>query len=154
MAPLWGKNLKLEPFFMSIFTDELCGPLSPHSLIEAREKAVVAHDHGLLLSGAFIFIALQLGRHDYASLGKVRQDIYTRTVQGEEWKNFQTEDDSIIGSLNQMITDFKVVGLEALHKSQLEWAAKLSARLQVFEQRKILAKTESPSIYGPEGFAP
>ena len=47
-----------------------------------------------------------------------------------------------------------MVGLEALHKSQLEWAAKLNARLQAFEQRKILSKTESPSIYGPEGFAP
>ena len=154
IAPLWGKSLRLEPFFMSIFTDELCGPLDSHCLLEAREKAVDAHDHGLLLSGAFIFIALQLGRHTHATLVKTRQEIYTRTVQGEEWKSFQTEDDMIIGSLNQMITDFKMVGLEALHKSQLEWAAKLNARLQAFEQRKILSKTESPSIYGPEGFAP
>ena len=38
MAPLWGKNFRIEPFFACVFANEFCSLLPGEELMAAREK--------------------------------------------------------------------------------------------------------------------
>ena len=152
LSELWGKQVQIEPFFMSIFADELCSPLDFKKLIWAREHQVVKHDHGLLLSGTFVFIAVHLGWFDLELLSRYRNMIYEKTVQGEEWGLPANELETIIQDLNQVIEVKPHLNIAILRDLPSEWAKKLASRLdQLYKKRKTLIH-DSVSIYGPEGF--
>ena len=153
MGKLGGKSLLIEPFFMSIFADELCESLKPELMVWAREKTVINHDAGLLLSGVFVFIAAHLGYFNLEQLNQHRSEIYSRTVEGETWDNPQSEMEQIVHELNEIMKVKKAFRFDDFSEMNSEWASKLAARLA--RVQKILSRgaEESPSIYGPEGFA-
>jgi hypothetical protein len=153
MAPLWGKELKVEPFFMAIFAHELCEPLTPDQILWAREQAVVRHDQGLLLSGAFVFMAVQLGWFDYPALTQARNDIYLRTVKGEEWEDPKNELEAIVSGLNVLLSQDRSISKISLETMDDEWARKVGSRINRFVQTRGIPKQESPTIYGEGGFA-
>ncbi len=49
LAPVWGRNIESSPFWSSIFSDELCGPLDSHELLYGRYTSFVLNDLGFLL---------------------------------------------------------------------------------------------------------
>jgi len=153
IAPLWGKELQVEPFFMAIFAHELCEPLTPEQIVWAREQAVVRHDLGLMLSGAFVFIAAHLGWQDFEALTQARNDIYVRTVTGEEWDDPKNELELMVSGLNVLLSQNRSVSCDALEGIGDEWARKVSARIRTFVRYRGLPKRSSPTIYGDEGFA-
>jgi hypothetical protein len=150
---LWGKELKIEPFFMAVFAHELCGVLNSDLLLQSREKAVMRHDWGLLLSGAFVFVAVQLGYWDLETLIELRNQIYTKTVEGEQWTRPSSLDSEIVCDLSQHLKGKKDLSADDLENFKGEWARRLKARL--VRVKKTMARTaeSSPSIYGEEGFA-
>jgi len=153
LSELWGKQVQVEPFFMSIFADELCSPLESEKMLWAREHAVVKHDHGLLLSGALIFIALHLGWFDYEELDRVRRMIYERTVQGEEWSSPETELEFIVFDLNRIMSIHSAITLEVLKEVSCEWSNKLAARLMFLRNKNTNFRYDSVTIFGKGGFA-
>lgn len=153
LGTLWGKQLQIEPFFMAIFTDELCTPLNHEKMVEAREQTVVNHDQGLLLSGTFVFIALHLGWFDLNLLSQYRTMIYERTVQGEDWKNPKTELEQLVSDLSYIIQFNKHLSMDVLQHSTTEWTKKIHARLITLSAKTATFSHDSVSIYGEEGFA-
>lgn len=153
VGPLWGKSLTVEPFFMAIFAHELCEPLTPDQILWAREQAVVRHDLGLLLSGAFVFIAVHLGWFDYEALNRARNDVYVRTVNGEEWDDPKNEFELIVSGLNLLLSQDRSIQLETLEQINDEWARKVSSRIRNLIRTKGVPAESSPTIYGEEGFA-
>jgi hypothetical protein len=153
MAPLWGKDLRVEPFFMAIFAHELCSPLTPEQIIWARNQAVVRHDLGLILSGSFVFLAVQLGWSDYAKINAVRNEIYERTVRGDEWSDPVNEVELMVSGLYAVISEDRSISNVSLSNRDDEWARKISSRLNSYVMRRGLPKVESPTIYGNDGFA-
>ena len=153
VAPLWGNSLEIEPFFMAIFAHELCEPLSPDQVVWAREQAVVKHELGLMLSGTFVFMAVQLGWFDYQALTEARNKIYDRTVQGEEWNVPTNEFETIVCGLNQLLSQYRSISVSSLKHVDDEWGRKVAFRIDAFVRRKGVPKQVSPTIYGDEGFA-
>ncbi len=153
LSELWGKQIQVEPFFMGIFADEFCQPLNQEKMLWARENAVINHDHGLLLSGAAIFVALHLGWFDVKFLNDQRNRIYERTVQGEEWSNPNSEFEYIVSDLNKLLHSDKSLNLQNLKLIKSEWAQKLASRLLFLKNKNTNFTYGSASIYGEEGFA-
>jgi hypothetical protein len=151
VSELWFSDLRVEPFFAAVFSQELCDPLLPERILRAREEAVVRHDHGLLLSGMFVFVAIQIGWINLDELSRCRNEIYERTVRGEEWQEAQSEMDSIVIDLHRWISQKKGLGLDDLLGIDAEWAKLLSARLKNWGPKLASKGEKSPTIYGPEG---
>lgn len=153
MGSLWGKDYRVEPFFASVFADELCGSLEPEKMLKAREATVVRHDLGLLLSGAIVFVLLQLGWFDFEFLKEIRKQTYERTTEGEEWKSPQNTWESINKDLVHLIESQIPLDPDSLAVLDSEWAKKILARVRRLEKIPSFKKYESLTIYGPEGFA-
>lgn len=153
LSKLWGKQIQIEPFFMGIFTDEFCEPLDQEKMLWARENAVIKHDHGLLLSGALVFVALHLGWFDIRQLNQHRNSIYERTIQGEEWEDPTSEIEFIVSDLNKIISSETSINLEKLRMVESEWAQKLASRLEFLKNKNTNLIYDSSTIFGEEGFA-
>ena len=153
LSDLWGSKIQVEPFFMAIFTDQLCDPLENEKMLWARENAVINHDHGLLLSGTLVFMALHLGWFDLAKLNHYRKSIYERTVQGEEWLKPTSEIESLVCDINKILKHEPAISLHTLGDLSKEWSNKLISRLQVLGTKNTSKISESVSIFGEEGFA-
>ena len=153
LSELWGKQVSVEPFFMSIFADEFCTPLKTEKMLWAREHAVIKHDHGLLLSGSLVFTALHLGWFDFEELNQHRASIYERTVQGEDWSSPQSELEFIVSDLNEVLNSHSAINLDVLNEVSSEWANKLSSRLKFLKNKNTNFSYDSVTIFGKEGFA-
>jgi len=153
LSELWGKQVHIEPFFMSIFAEEFCTPLNPEKMLWAREHAVVKHDHGLLLSGTLVFIALHLGWFDFEELDQYRISIYERTVQGEDWSAPTSALEFIVKDLNDILNAHPAITLEVLTEVSCEWSNKLSSRLKFLKTKNTNISYDSVTIFGKEGFA-
>ena len=153
LGPLWSKQEKVEPFFMAIFADELCNRLDPELLVKSRERAVVLHDLGLLLSGAFVFISLQIKFFTHSDISRIRTEIYSRTVEGETWESPKSEDEVLVRDLYRILGQQREISRELVDGIRQEWARKLSARLKRYADVRKRQNIQSPSIFGPEGFA-
>lgn len=154
VSDLWFSNLQVEPFFAAVFAQELCEPIDPKVLLRAREEAVMLHDHALLLSGLFVFVAVQLGWIDLAELSQIRKSIYERTIACENWSQPKSEADAVVADLHQIIQEKKALGIQDLADFSTEWAAQLKARLKGWSARLSTRPERAPSIYGPNGFLP
>lgn len=152
MATLWGKEMQIEPFFMGVFTHELCRPLNRETIVWAREQAVVRHDLGLLLSGAFVFLVIHLGVFDYETLNRLRDEIYEKTVAGEEWKTPKNIYDSIASSIDRYMLVNHAFHMVGLSQIQQEWSQKLLSRLKRIQDDFSRYSQKSPTIFGEDGF--
>lgn len=153
LSELWGKQIQIEPFFMAIFADELCEALDQEKMLWARENTVINHDHGLLLSGALVFVALHLGWFDLNILNEIRKSIYERTVHGENWEKPTNEIEAIVGDLDKILRTEKYLNLTILRSTSKEWSAKLASRLCHLKNKNTNFSYESATIFGEEGFA-
>jgi hypothetical protein len=146
MGPLWGRDIFVEAFFMSVFTDEICDPLEAEKMLRGREEAIVLHDRGLLLSGAFVFLSALLKATDLAYLNRWRGEIYERTCQGEEWSAPRSEEEVMIGDLVKFITDEKQISMSALKGIGSDWSARLCRRLEKISESNRKRNEDSVSL--------
>ena len=72
LAPIWGKENAIDPFFVAALVGEICEAISPEILKSAREKDILSFEHALLKSGWAVFLALHLGYCDLKFLNFVR----------------------------------------------------------------------------------
>ena len=152
IGSLWGNEVIVEPFFAAVFAHEFCRPLNSEMILNARETTVVRHDHGLLLSGVFVYVAVHLGWYSYEELNQLRDLIYERTVNGEDWSNATSSYELMINGLNQIIIKSSRIDIDQLKELRLEWSQKLLSRISRIKSEISKYSEKSPSIYGEEGF--
>jgi hypothetical protein len=83
IGPLWSKpNIELEPFFLTVFASELCGPLPGAMLKAARDRDVISYERAAVVSSWAMFIALHLGHCQLAYLDRLRIAIFEEIAGG------------------------------------------------------------------------
>ncbi|MBU6154448.1 MAG: hypothetical protein KGP28_09125 [Bdellovibrionales bacterium] len=130
----WGRDLRVSSFCAAIFADELCGHLESAELLLGRESAVVKHDLGLLLSGMLIFTLVHLGWHDLEVLKKMRAEVYSRTIRGEEWSSPSSQWEMVTSDLLRMMDLRLDLGLRALREFSSQWSFELGGRLKRLQE--------------------
>ncbi len=130
LSPIWGRSVEMSPFCAAIFTDELCGSLSPDELIHGRDTTVARHDLGLLLSGLLVFVLVHLGWLDAALLARIRAETYSRTIRGEDWSAPRSEWEAINRDLIGVLDARSALHRAVLESIPSEWAMQLLGRLE------------------------
>lgn len=75
IAPLWEAGLKIDPFYVALFVNELCYPFPPEVLEACRERDVVLYERAALDSSWVVFLALHLGYADLDFLSQLRMKV-------------------------------------------------------------------------------
>jgi hypothetical protein len=144
--PLWGREVRVEPLFAAIFTDEFCGGLKPDELLVGRDSAVLLHEHGILLSGTLVFVLTQLGWCDLSKLKKLRQEVYSRTIQGEKWNSVSSDWEALARDLNALIKSECSLSPLTLKNINADWSRKLLGRLKRVAESPTAQKYNSLSV--------
>jgi hypothetical protein len=151
---LWGKDLRVDPFFCAVFADELCGAFNPEKMVEARETAVVRHDAGILLSSVLTFILLHLGYFDYSALCKIRVMAYEAIVDRDEsWDDVSQEWHIVARDLKKILGQNSTFAPEMLRQNNAEWVRKFQGRVRRIENTPSLKKYPSLSVSDEEGMS-
>jgi hypothetical protein len=141
---LWGKEISIDPFYSAVFADELCGPIDPVKMVDARESAVVRHETGILLSGLVTFVSLHLGLFDLNRIRNIRTTIYEATVDRDEsWEYPSQEWQMIARDLKKVITTETYLNETNLTKFKSEWSKKLLGRLDRIKNNSTAKKYPS-----------
>ncbi len=151
-APLWGSGLCVEAFFASIYADELCGPLPAERLMQGRETAIVRHEEGILLGGALTFVLVQLGWHSLFTLKWIREQVYLRTVEGEDWQSPETDWETVVRDLKRAFVGESVLSIPVLNSIEGDWARRLASRIKKLGENSVTQKYESLSLNRTGGF--
>src|SRR5690606_18653479 len=72
IGPLWGDGSGIDPFFVSAFAEELCGPIPGERLVAMRERSVERFEEAVFSSSFSVFIALHLGYTELEFLKDLR----------------------------------------------------------------------------------
>jgi hypothetical protein len=82
LAPLWGPNQEIEPFFVSVFVNEFCSLLPASELTAAREKSLENFERALIVSAWMILLSLHIGVTDPGYLDALRLKTRSATAPG------------------------------------------------------------------------
>jgi hypothetical protein len=150
LAPLWGAQAAIEPFFVSTFANELCELLPGDLLKSARDRDVVGYERALLVSGWAVLLALLLGHADLAYLNRLRLGVFREAV-GADPAGFApeiTEEASAIHAAHG--TRALPSGHFATRASRA--GAKLAGRMGRLRELAQAAGQSAPSVFGEGGF--
>ena len=156
IGPLWGFGEVIEPFFASVFTNELCRPLPPKLLVASREYSVPVYEDALLRSGWAVFLALHLGYCDLPFLMRLRLRVFRSSMRQQipDPTRRMSEVDELVEIVSTSLCDDPrrpVTGeLFSSHPSRV--AQKMSGKLQRIKSM-IPEGQEAASIFGEGGFA-
>lgn len=158
VGPLWGDGLRIEPFFVSVFVNELCDVLPGELLRTARDKNVEAYERGVFRSAWGVFLALHLGFCDLGYLNRLRLRIFEREVTGHDSTGFagthRGETDELIDVVTKTLVGPKQAILNGTVFASLpgRLSQKLTARLERVKAQLMAKNAPLPTIHGPGGF--
>jgi hypothetical protein len=157
IGPLWGDQLRLDPFFLAVLSDEICGEWDEGVLHEVRERNVARYELGLLRASLAVFLALHLGNTDLNYLRAVRSKVF-----GDGWRNLERSL-STPNALSEMEAlsflslsllrevDQRVIEGSVLKDHALQVAQKLSFRFKRVLREFVEEGKKAPSLVGAEG---
>lgn len=76
IGPLWGAGGVIEPYFVTVFSHEVCDALPPVWMKRMREVDHLRFEDALFVSSWAVFLALHLGRCDLGYLSRFRAQIF------------------------------------------------------------------------------
>ncbi|MBI4925779.1 MAG: hypothetical protein HY843_07625 [Bdellovibrio sp.] len=154
LAPLWGRYFKIEPFFITVFANELCDLISKDKLTLAREKNILALESALLKSSWCTFLALHLGYCDLSFLNRLRISVFERELNQNTLDNFGDEQSLLYSFVHNTLPsqETESFSLEFFQKNAGILSAKITQRLGRIRDSFLSTDTNIPSILGPEGF--
>lgn len=82
IGPLWRQGIRIEPFFLCFFANQVCSPFPAQTLSEVAEAKSELFELGLFRSSLAVFLALHIGYSDPKILGPLYKRIFERTLQG------------------------------------------------------------------------
>jgi hypothetical protein len=81
-AHLWSPEAIIEPFFVSAFVTELCGPLPAEAAIQAREASLDTYEQAVLKSSWAVWQALHLDYLDGEWIRGLRDSVFQAAGSG------------------------------------------------------------------------
>jgi hypothetical protein len=93
IGPLWRPGPYIDPYFVSVFVNELCELITPELLKSYRDQSIVDFEKAIMSSSWAVFIALHLGYTDLSFLNRLRLSVIHETMSGQSanltspWKN-------------------------------------------------------------------
>lgn len=155
VGPLWGSGAVIEPFFVSVFANELCELLPPERLLESRDESVAQYEKAIFQSSWAVFLALHLGHCDLDFLNRVRRRVYDETMARIRPEAGLTEVDEVVAISATAFDDPKVriLRCDSFGARAERVAQKIVGRMERVSAEMIRKERAVPSIYGPGGFA-
>jgi len=158
VGPLWGKDLRIEPFFATAFVQDLCGSLPEELLLGSRDSDVVLHEKAIFRSTWAVFLALHLGLCDLEWLKTLRARVFAR-VSGQAEKSGQVADSPDIIELLKLTDSaaFDDEGLQPLSGDAFQYddfrlALKINSRLERVKKEFAPRSSYQGSVRGKKGF--
>jgi hypothetical protein len=154
LGPIWGKKLRIEPFFLAAFVEDLCSPLPENSVLPARERDIEAYESGVLRAALAVFIAIHLGFCSKSFLDELRTKVFRRFALSEV-QNYSAFDLSEIEEITALLIRSSVereIDGNAVRALDGIVAARFASRLDRVRDQLIKSSPFQGSIYGPEGF--
>lgn len=152
LGPLWGEGLVVDPFYMSAFSTELCGPFEESNMIAARERGVEKYEIAVLRAGFATWFALHLGWIDYELLKKLRQSIFNWAAldsppqHATHWQMAEVLEKWISG------TDSAPISWSEFSSEGGRLSNQLRERMSRIGQELVKPGTHFPSVRDPGGF--
>jgi hypothetical protein len=154
IGPLWGGKLKIEPFFATVFTNELCDTLPGDLLCDARENNIELFERAVFRAGWAVFLALHLGACNLDYLNSLRIRAFQEVIDGAETVKWDCTSDEILSMASMIVSEGTEKVFEgAFFSGRAERAChKLRSRLNRVEKDFISDDKPTPTINGPKGF--
>lgn len=155
VGPLWAKGNQIEPFFVSVFANELCDYLPGSLLKSARERSVKHYELAIFRSSWAVFLALHLGMCDLKFINQLRYRVFVETVSGKTlYSEDQTEIDELIRVANESCKtlETRLLSSQLFEKRSDRTSLKLVNRLRRVEKELIQGDSQLVSIFGSGGF--
>lgn len=155
LAPLWGPDIAVENFFVTVFANELCSLLEAEKLAHAREKDVDLFERALMVSSWSVFVALHCGWTRPELLDRLRSWSFDRAMgdgAGAEAPAFGANEAHALAEAILASGD-RTVGREFFASRGEVFARRLSSRLERVERQLRESDAQAFTIYGAEGIA-
>ncbi len=155
IGPLWGSGAVIEPFFVSVFANELCDLLSPEVLLKARDEDVAQYEKAIFRSSWSVFLALHLGHCNLTVLNQVRRRVYDETMARVKPEARVTEVDEVVAISAAAFDDpkLRIFRGDSFEGRGERAAQRIAGRMDRVSSEMIRKEEVVPSIYGPGGFA-
>lgn len=154
IAPLWGRDQKIENFFIAVLMAEVLEPLPEDLLTDTKEKDYVLFEDALLRSSWGTFLALLIGYCDAQILNRIRVRIFEQVVGTE----FESEESSEVNEVIRVSQEtFNQAKKGAIDKEVfLGRPDRVSQKIlsRIARMEGLLPEEDlppSPSIYDPGG---
>ncbi len=147
-ARIWSPEATIEPFFVSAFVTELCGPLPAESAIQAREASQEGYEQAVLKAAWAVWQALHLDFLDGVWIRGLRDCVFEAAATGGR-ASYRGADPSWLQSvLDQRIPQ------RGMHLSELSGGVvrrKLESRSLRLLDQLVSENQEAPSVIGENG---
>lgn len=160
IAPLWGPKTAIEPFFVSVFVNELCELLPPEALLSTRERSIDAYEAAVFGSSWAVFLALHLGFSDLPFLNQLRRRAFEAIGRGTALSALEAYNPliEVLAAARETVPDHQTRIIDS--KLFLARADRVSRKLKSRFKRMgeiLAAREEGPpllvaTIYGERGF--
>jgi hypothetical protein len=157
VGPLWSAPAKIEPYFVSVFVNELCQPIPPELLKATRDQSVEILDRAIFRSSLAVFLALHLGYVDLSYLSWLREHAFREVASGINHRHASVETSSEIAELLSVVSlavsgsDTRVIDGIGLGRLEGRVAQRLDSRIQRIIRDMVNPAKKAPTIVGPGG---
>lgn len=156
IGPLWGAGGLIEPYFVTVFSHEVCDAL-PHAWMkQMRDANHLLFEDTLFLSSWAVFLALHLGRCDLAYLSKFRAQIFANAFPEISLEQGLGEMDADSRDLLELARETYQEPTIALTADSFESRDERVAQMMAGRLRRVLREfvrkdRAAPSVHGEKG---
>ncbi len=155
IGKLWGSGVRIEPFFVVAFVEELCGAIPIEYLKNTRDKSIELFEKAIFSSSWAVFHALHLGHCSLEFLSRLRIKVFNSISNEEGLVEKRDEVGEIVLFARKLLAkeNLRVVDAKEIKSDESRVAQKLSSRLKRVEEQFISeGALAPPSIFGVRGF--
>ncbi len=154
LSPLWGTELKIEPFFIAVFSNELCQLLPSEKLLQTRDQNVALLETAILQSAWGVFLALHLGHCQLDFLNSLRGDLFKNSLTHLAPDNSGDDFSDLSRFVSYTIpnSEVKILDWSLFNARDTKLSEKITVRLKRIKEKWITQNQPSPTIFGAEGF--
>jgi hypothetical protein len=160
VGPLWGRDLRIEPFFATAFVQDFCGSLPESLLLNSRDADILMHEKAIFRSTWAVFLALHLGLCDLDWLKRLRTRVFAivseQTVPASAGADRDPPDIAELLKLADSAV-FDDEGIQPLNGDAFQYedfrlALKINSRLERVKKEFAPRSTYKGSVRGKKGF--
>jgi hypothetical protein len=154
IGPLWGGKMRIEPFFVSLLVQAVCGLLPAEMLSGVRDKSVEVFEKAVLHSSWAVFLALHLGHCDLGFLNRLRLETFSVYLEDEKAKHHGP----IVRELIEQGTELLASGVKGIEADTFATKEnhimqKMASRLGRIRDELVRPEHLCASVFGEGGFA-